>query len=146
MLELQGVCKYFPVTKGFLKKSVGSVKAVDDISFTVEKGTTLGIVGESGCGKSTLGRTMIRLNKPSKGKIFMRFGDEMKDIFSFPKGDLSVINKMQIVPTENFVEKLTFPVNKLLIPGEPETTLQAAEVFASELGSGYALSDAFRKL
>ena len=65
LLELQGLCKYFPVKKGFFQRVVGSVKAVDDITLTVEKGTTLGIVGESGCGKTTLGRTIIRLNRPT---------------------------------------------------------------------------------
>lgn len=97
LLELQGVYKYFPVRKGFFRRVVGSVKAVDDISFTVEKGTTLGVVGESGCGKTTLGRTIIRLNQPSKGTIRMRFGDEMKDIFRMPKNDPTLIRKMQIV-------------------------------------------------
>ena len=97
LLELQGVCKYFPVKKGFFQRTVGSVKAVDDITLTVEKGTTLGIVGESGCGKTTLGRTIIRLNKPTKGTIKLRMNGKMVDLATRPKRDLEVIKKMQIV-------------------------------------------------
>lgn len=97
LLELQDVCQYFPVKKGFFRRVVGSVKAVDNISLAVEKGTTLGIVGESGCGKTTLGRTIIRLNRPSKGTIRLRINGNLVDLASRPKRDLDVIKKMQIV-------------------------------------------------
>ena len=61
---------YFPVKKNFFGKVLKEFKAVDDVSFTVEKGETLGLVGESGCGKTTLGRALIRLIEPTSGNIF----------------------------------------------------------------------------
>ena len=69
LLEIEGLSKYFPIKKGFLRQVVGYTRAVDDVSFTVARGETLGIVGESGCGKTTLGRTILRLYDPTAGRI-----------------------------------------------------------------------------
>jgi len=69
ILVAKNIKKYFPIKKGFFLKHVADVKAVDDVSLTVKKGETLGLVGESGCGKSTLGRTIIRLYEPTAGEI-----------------------------------------------------------------------------
>ena len=69
LLEVKGLKKYFPIQKGFLRRTVGYVKAVDDVSFFVREGETLGVVGESGCGKSTAGRSIIRLYEPTAGEV-----------------------------------------------------------------------------
>lgn len=69
ILKATGIKKYFPIKKGLLLRHMADVKAVDDVSLTVRKGETLGLVGESGCGKSTLGRTLIRLYEPTAGTI-----------------------------------------------------------------------------
>ena len=89
LLEVKNLKKYFPVKTGMLKKT--NLKAVDDVSFYIRKGETLGIVGESGCGKTTLGRTILRLEEPTSGDIIYYgqsiIGKDMKEFRS----------KMQIV-------------------------------------------------
>ena len=69
LLEVKNLKKYFPVTKGFFGKTIGHVKAVDDISFHIGHGETLGLVGESGCGKTTAGRCILRLIEPTSGEV-----------------------------------------------------------------------------
>ena len=69
ILEAKGVKKYFPIRKGFFMREVGQVKAIEEVSLSIRRGETLGLVGESGCGKSTLGRTLIRLYEPTAGSV-----------------------------------------------------------------------------
>lgn len=69
LLDVRNLKMHFPVRGGVLRKSVGTCKAVDDVSLTLDKGETLGLVGESGCGKTTLGKTIVRLLEPTEGSI-----------------------------------------------------------------------------
>ena len=69
LLEVENLKKYFPVKKGILSRSVGEVRAVDGVSFSIKRGETLGLVGESGCGKTTVGRTILRLIEPTAGRV-----------------------------------------------------------------------------
>lgn len=84
LLEVKGLKKYFPITGGLFGKVKAEVKAVDDVSFYVKRGETLGIVGESGCGKSTTGRLLMRLIEASDGSIIF----EDKEITSLSKSEL----------------------------------------------------------
>ncbi len=94
ILEAKNLKKYFPITQGMLRRKIGDVKAVDDVSFTIYEGETLGIVGESGCGKSTLGRTALKLLEPTAGEVFYKD----KPIFSLPADELKELRKeIQII-------------------------------------------------
>jgi oligopeptide transport system ATP-binding protein len=69
LLRVENLVKHFPIKRGLLQKQIGAVRAVDDISFDVMRGETLGLVGESGCGKSTTGRCILQLHHPTSGKV-----------------------------------------------------------------------------
>jgi peptide/nickel transport system ATP-binding protein len=75
LLEVNNLVKHFPITKGFLKRQVGNVRAVDGISFAVPQGKTVGLVGESGCGKTTTARCILRAIDPTSGQILFRKED-----------------------------------------------------------------------
>jgi oligopeptide/dipeptide ABC transporter ATP-binding protein len=94
LVDVQNLVKYFPITGGILRKHIGDVHAVDDVSFTVNKGEVLGLVGESGCGKSTLGRTLIRLLPHTSGGAFL----DGEDIFAKKGKELKRLRqRMQII-------------------------------------------------
>jgi peptide/nickel transport system ATP-binding protein len=94
ILEVKNLKKYFPIKGGFLNGPVGYVKAVDDISFAIKRGTTMGLVGESGCGKSTAGRTILRLLEKTEGQVLF----DGQEVFSFNRKEMQEIRtKMQII-------------------------------------------------
>ncbi|GAA0351700.1 ABC transporter ATP-binding protein [Bacillus horti] len=99
ILEVNNLKKYFPIRGGVFQKTIGHVKAVDDISFTMKKGETLGLVGESGCGKSTVGRTIVRLYDKTEGDVIF----EGVDVHKLSKNKLrSLRPKMQLVFQDPF--------------------------------------------
>lgn len=84
IFQVKNLKQWFPIKKGLFKKTVGHVKAVDNVSLDVYRGETLGIVGESGCGKSTLGKAVMMLQKPTEGEILYSYKDEgFQDITQF---------------------------------------------------------------
>jgi peptide/nickel transport system ATP-binding protein len=103
LVEVQNLVKYYPILGGFLRRHIGDVKAVDDVSFSVRNGEVFGLVGESGCGKSTLGKTLIQLQPPTagaarldgepifdkKGKDLKKLRRRMQIIFQDPVGSLN---------------------------------------------------------
>ena len=94
LLKAENIVKHFPIHGGLFSKQIASVKAVQNISFELKKGETLGLVGESGCGKSTLGRCLIKLIEPSSGKIFFN----NQDITNLNGNELKNLRrKMQII-------------------------------------------------
>jgi len=95
ILEVKNLVKHFPITKGFIfQRQVGAVKAVDDVSFSIRQGETLGLVGESGCGKTTTGRVILRLMEATSGEASF----EGRNIFKLSKEELRRMRRnMQII-------------------------------------------------
>ncbi len=99
LLEVKDLKKYFPIRAGVFQRTVGHVKAVDGVSFSVNKGQTIGLVGESGCGKSTVGRTMVRLYDRTAGSVIYNG----QDIHTLSKKELRALRpKMQYVFQDPF--------------------------------------------
>ena len=99
LLEVRNLRTHFPVRKGVMRRVVGHVKAVEDVSFEVGSGETLGLVGESGCGKTTVGRTILRLIEPKGGIVVEgRVTFDGQSVFDLPAGDMRRLRRqMQIV-------------------------------------------------
>jgi oligopeptide/dipeptide ABC transporter ATP-binding protein len=94
LLKVDNLVKYFPIKKGVFRRTVGWIKAVDDVSFEVYEGETLGLVGESGCGKTTTALTILRLEEPTKGQVIF----DGRDIVKMKKSEMRKERKnMQII-------------------------------------------------
>jgi peptide/nickel transport system ATP-binding protein len=93
LLEVRDLKKYFPITKGLFSRVQGYVKAVDGVSFSIDRGDTLGLVGESGCGKTTIGRVITRLYPPTDGEILFRGNEKGSDLV-----DLAPLNRNELLP------------------------------------------------
>jgi peptide/nickel transport system ATP-binding protein len=120
LLKVNNLIKYFPIQKGFLKRTVGNVRAVDDVSFEVRQGETLGLVGESGCGKTTTARCILRAIEPTSGEILFRTEDgETVDVATLPYGPLRELRRdMQMIFQDPF-GSLNPRMSLLDIVGEP---------------------------
>ncbi|MCI5147679.1 MAG: ATP-binding cassette domain-containing protein, partial [Candidatus Electrothrix sp. AR3] len=93
LLTVQNLSKYFPIyRKGFFKKQIGTVKAVDQVSFTLQANETLGLVGESGCGKTTTVQSILRALSPSQGHIYLDLQGSGEPV------DLAVLGESELKP------------------------------------------------
>jgi oligopeptide transport system ATP-binding protein len=114
ILKVENLKMYFPIRRGFFGRKVGDIKAVDDISFSIEKGKTFGLVGESGCGKTTIGKCVLRIYKPTGGHVYYRgldithmskaqirpFRRDLQLIFQDPYGSLNPRQSIYAILTE----------------------------------------------
>ncbi len=120
LLEVNSLKKYFPIEKGFWRKLVGYIKAVDDVSFYIRQGEIMGLVGESGCGKTTLGRCILRAIEPTEGDILFRTEDaDLVNITHLDKKKLRLMRKdMQMIFQDPY-SSLDPRMTVLDIIGEP---------------------------
>ncbi len=122
LLEIKSLQKYFPIRSGLMQRQTGAVKAVDDVSFHIKKGETLGLVGESGCGKTTTGRMILRAVAPTSGKIM--FNDKVLgwvDVAELNRKDLKRVRRnMQMIFQDPYAS-LNPRMTLLQIIGEPLT-------------------------
>ena len=120
LLEVRGLRKFFPIHKGFLRKLVGQVRAVDDVSFSLERGQTLALVGESGCGKTTTARCIIRAHAPTAGQILFRTdADTVVDMTQLSKRQLRPLRRQMQMIFQDPYSSLNPRKTLLDIVGEP---------------------------
>ena len=120
ILEVKSLLKYFPIQKGFLRRTVGHVRAVDDVSFEVKEGETLGLVGESGCGKTTTARCILRAIDPTSGEVLFKTEEGgTVDVATIKKMPLRELRRdMQMIFQDPF-SSLNPRMSLLDIVGEP---------------------------
>ena len=119
LLEVHDLKKHFPIEKGFLRRVVGHIKAVDGVDFYIREGETLGLVGESGCGKTTLGRCVLRGIEPTSGVINLRLNGGMSDINSMDRKELRAIRRNAQMIFQDPYSSLDPRMTVLDIVGEP---------------------------
>ncbi|NLD53769.1 MAG: ATP-binding cassette domain-containing protein, partial [Burkholderiaceae bacterium] len=119
LLEVRNLRKHFPIRRGLLQRTIGYVKAVDDVSFVLNQGETLSLVGESGCGKTTTSRCVLRAVTPTDGQILLSNEGKVVDVASLPKSELrSLRHQMQMIFQDPF-SSLNPRMTLFDIVGEP---------------------------
>jgi peptide/nickel transport system ATP-binding protein len=138
ILEVTNLKKYFPIKRGVFGKISGYVKAVDDVSFYINEGETLGLVGESGCGKTTIAKTILRALNPDEGDIFMNLNDEFVNIAKLPKNQLKNLRKNIQMIFQNPFTSLNPRMKVKDIIGEP--------LFVNKIAKGKELESIVEEL
>jgi len=139
VLEVRNLKKHFPIEKGFLRRVTGAVRAVDDVSFHIHEGETLGLVGESGCGKTTLGRCVARILEPTAGEIHLGLPDGTSlDIARLPEKDLRPLRRHMHMIFQDPFSSLDPRMTVLDIIAEP--------LIYNGLAAGQKLVDRVREL
>ena len=136
LVDVKNLKMYFPVTRGLLRKKVADVKAVDDVSFVVRRGETLGLVGESGCGKTTVGRCILRLYRPTTGTIVF----EGTDISILPENKIRPLRRRMALIFQDPFGSLDPRQTAGSIVGEPLTVHHLVN------GGGYKYSERVEQL
>ena len=115
LVQIKNLVTYFPVRSGLLQRTVAWVQAVDDVSFTIRAGETLGLVGESGCGKTTVGRSILRLVEPTSGSVIF----DGKDVLAMRRKELKDIRRdMQIIFQDPYASlDPRVPIGELVMEG-----------------------------
>jgi peptide/nickel transport system ATP-binding protein len=138
LLEVKNLKKYFPIQTGLFRREIGYVKAVDDVSFKIGHGETLGLVGETGCGKTTLGRCVVRLYKPLEGQILYRYeGDDGQET----EIDLAGLSGRELRPHRRDIQMIFQDPYSSLNPRRTVFDTISEPLRANELASGRELED-----
>jgi len=137
LLDIKNLKMYFPVTRGLLRRKVADVKAVDDISFKVKRGETLGLVGESGCGKTTTGRCILRLYRPTAGHVYF----EGLDICALPEAKIRPLRRKMSLIFQDPFGSLDPRQSAGAIVGEP---LKIQHLVSSKQEYGERVEELFR--
>lgn len=119
LLVVQGLKKYFPVQQGFMRRTVAHVKAVDNVSFTLDRGEILGVVGESGCGKTTLGRCLLRLYDLTAGKIHLHLDEKSLEVTDLDSDEMKLFRRRAQIIFQDPFSSLNPRMNILETVGEP---------------------------
>jgi peptide/nickel transport system ATP-binding protein len=120
LLEVKHLKKYFPIRKGVLRREVGSVRAVDDVTFSINEGETLGLVGESGCGKTTASRCVLRALVPTSGQILFRTSQgQTVDLAGLTRSELSPLRRQMQMIFQDPYASLNPRMTLFDIVGEP---------------------------
>lgn len=119
LLDIQGLKKYFPLQQGFFRRTVGYIKAVDNVSFQVRAGETLGVVGESGCGKTTMGRCLVKLYEPTEGKILLHTREKTLSVTELNGADSRLFRSSAQIIFQDPFSSLNPRMNILETVGEP---------------------------
>ena len=138
LLEIKDLRKYFPIQKGFLKRTVGYVKAVDGVNLTVQPGETLGVVGESGSGKTTLGRTLLRLYEPTAGEVKLRVNGETFSITELDGKELRHLRRNAQMIFQDPYSSLNPRMTVLETVGEP--------LFVNGIASGREMEERVKEV